>query len=191
MIQNKQDLRDYLRQDQIALGYGKKRRPNPFVDDVWRFQILMRKTEYHVNCARGPVGKAIALWYRFRYMRRSVKLGFSLPLNIFGPGLSIAHYGTLLVNSAVRVGRNCRLHAMALIGPTNGDLRAPILGDNVYVGPGAKLIGNIHIADNVVIGANAVVTRDITEPGTTWAGVPARKINDRGSRENLCADLFQ
>ncbi len=191
MIQNKQDLRDYLRQDQIALGCGKKRRPNPFGDDVWRFQILMRKTEYHVNCGRGPLGKAVALWYRFRYLRRSVKLGFALPLNIFGPGLSIAHYGALVVNSAARAGRNCRLHAMVVIGATNGDPRAPVLGDNVYVGAGAKLIGNIHIADDVAIGANAVVTKDITEPGTTWAGVPARKISDRDSRANLCADLFQ
>ena len=96
MIQNKRDLQDYLAQDKRALGNSKKSRPNPFTDDVWRFQILMRKTEYHVNTAKNPLQKGIAAWYRFRYLRRCVKLGFSLPLNVFGPGLSIAHPGALV-----------------------------------------------------------------------------------------------
>ena len=61
---------------------------------------------------------------------------------------------------------------------------------NCYLGSGAKVIGEVSIADNVAVGAGAVVTKDITEPGTTWAGVPARKISDRDSRSNLCKSLF-
>ena len=55
MIQSKRDLREYLRQDQIALGKKNQKKPSPFGDEVWRFQILMRKTEYHVNCAKNPL----------------------------------------------------------------------------------------------------------------------------------------
>ena len=191
MIQSKHDLREYLRQDQIALGKKNQKKPSPFGDEVWRFQILMRKTEYHVNCAKNPLQKMIAQLYRLRYHRYCVKMGFHVPLNIFDAGLSIAHYGALVGNSKAKVGKNCRIHAMVVIGATNGDPAAPVLGDNVYIGAGAKIVGNIHIADNVAIGANAVVVKSIEEPGTTWGGVPARKISERDSHCNLCKDLFQ
>ena len=58
---------------------------------------------------------------------------------------------------------------------------APVIGDNVFIGSGAKIIGNITVADNVVISANAVVMKSITEKGITVAGVPAKKISDTGS----------
>ena len=190
MIQSKQDLTRYLRQDQIALGKGRQRRPALFGDEVWRFQRLMRRTEYMVNCAKGPAGKALSALYRLRYHRFCVKLGFHLPLNVFDEGLSIAHYGALVVNTRAKIGKNCRVHAMVVIGATNGDPASPIIGDNVYIGSGAKIVGDIHIADGVAIGANAVVVKSIDEPNTTWGGVPARKISDRGSRSNLCPDLF-
>lgn len=190
MIRSKQDLKRYLEQDQIALGKKNQRRPSRLGDEVWRFQILMRRTEYYVNTAKGPAGKLIAKWYRLRYHRYCVKMGFHVPLNIFEEGLSIAHYGALVVNSKAKVGKNCRIHAMVVIGATNGDPAAPVIGDNVYIGAGAKIIGDIRIADDVAIGANAVVVKSIDEKGTTWGGVPAKKISDRDSRSNLCPDLF-
>ena len=190
MILSKQDLRRYLRQDQIALGKGRQRRPALFGDEVWRFQRLLRKTEYYVNCSKSPLGKGLSAFYRLRYHRYCVKMGFHLPLNVFDEGLSIAHYGALVVNTRTRVGKNCRIHAMVVIGATNGNPAAPVIGDNVYIGAGAKIIGDIRIANGVAIGANAVVVKSIDEPDTTWGGVPARKISERSSRSNLCPDLF-
>ena len=190
MIKSRKELREYLEQDRKALWNKSRKHPSLFGDDVWRFQILLRKTEYHVNSSRTPFGKLIMMWYRFRYQRRSVRLGFAIPLNVFGPGLSIAHYGALVVNSKAKVGKNCRIHAMVVIGATGGNPKAPVIGDNVYIGSGAKIIGDIHIADNVAIGANTVVVKSIDEPGTTWAGVPARKISDRSSKDNLCPDII-
>ena len=191
MIKSKRELNRYLKQDQIALGKKKQKKPSCLGDEVWRFQILMRRTEYHVNTAKNPLQRLIAQLYRFRYHRFCVKMGFHIPLNIFEEGLSIAHYGALVVNSKAKVGKNCRIHAMTVIGATNGNPAAPVLGDNVYIGAGAKIIGDIHIADNVAIGANAVVVKSIDEPGTTWGGVPARKISSRDSLPNLCPDLFK
>lgn len=60
---------------------------------------------------------------------------------------------------------------------------APQIGDNVYIGPGAKLYGRIEIASGIVIGANAVVTKSFTEENICIAGVPARKISDKGRLE--------
>lgn len=191
MIKSRQDLERYLKQDQIALWKKNQKKPSPFGDEVWRFQILMRKTEYWVNTAKTPLQKLVAQWYRLRYHRFCVKMGFHVPLNIFEEGLAIAHYGALVVNSKAKVGKNCRIHAMVVIGATNGEPAAPQIGDNVYIGAGAKIVGDIRIADNVAIGANAVVVKSIDEPGTTWGGVPARKISDRDSRANLCPDLFK
>ena len=56
-----------------------------------------------------------------------------------------------------------------------------MIGDNVYIGPGAMLFGPIRIADEIAIGANSVVNRSFEEPGITIAGAPARKVSDRGS----------
>lgn len=190
MIQNKDDLRRYLRQDQIALGMKDKRRPMPFGDECWRFEILLRKTEYHINTAKNPLQKLIAAFYRLRFHRMSVKLGFAMPTNVFEEGLSIAHYGALVANKKTRVGKNCRIHATVVIGGTGNTGTAPVIGNNVYLGAGCKIIGDIHIADDVAIGANAVVVKSIDEPGTTWGGVPARKISDNNSHANLCPDLF-
>ena len=62
---------------------------------------------------------------------------------------------------------------------------APTIGDRVFIGSGARIIGNIHIADDCVIGANAVVVHDIDEPNTIWGGIPAKKISNNGSYHYL------
>ena len=189
MIKTKQDLVRYLEQDRCALFVGKRKRPKLFGDEVWKYQILLRKTEYHINYERG-ISKILKYYYRLRLKKAGMRLGFSIPPNVFGPGLSIAHYGTIVVNENSRVGQNCRIQEMVCIGATNGNEKAPVIGDNCFLGTGAKVIGEITIADDVAIGANAVVCKSIEEPGTTWAGVPAKKISVNSSRSNLCRDLF-
>ena len=124
------------------------------------------------------------------YKRVSLKLGFSIPINVFGPGLSIAHYGTIVVNPAARIGKNCRIHEGVTIGATNGDTRSAQIGDNVFIGSGAKVIGNISIAPDVAIAANAVVVTNIQEAGTTWGGIPAKKISNKDSHDNLNPKVF-
>lgn len=107
-----------------------------------------------------------------------VRLGLSIPLGVFGPGLSIAHYGAIVVNKNASVGANCRIHPGVCIGTAGG--RSPTIGDNVYLGPGAKVFGGITIGDNVAVGANAVVNKDVP-PGVTVAGNPAKVVSHKGS----------
>lgn len=105
----------------------------------------------------------------------SVCLGFTIPLNVFGPRLCIAHRGTIVINKDTRVGENCRIHACTNIGTGRGGASAPQIGNNVYIGPGAKIFGDIEIADNIAIGANSVVNKSFYEAGISIAGVPAKK----------------
>ncbi|MEL4305933.1 serine acetyltransferase [Methanococcoides sp. LMO-2] len=184
MIKTKQDYHSYLEADKVALGRTGKR---PFfADDIWKFERLLRKVEYYHNCKKFIFWKPYVLFLKWRYYAMSVKLGFTIPKNVFGPGLSIAHVGTIVVNTNARVGSNCRIHTCVNIGTKAGYSNlAPRIGNNVYIGPGAKLFGDIEIADGIAIGANSVVNKSFLGTNISIAGVPARKISDKGSEDLL------
>ena len=191
MIQNKSDYYEYLEADRIALGKTHLTYPRYKHDIIWKFEILLRKCEYYENCRKDPVGKIVGKLNKFRFVCLSQKLGFSVPLNVFGKGLSIAHYGCLVVNENSKIGDNCRIHENVTIGVTGDNYwrgskeAGAIIGSNVFIATGAKIIGSVKIANDVAIGANAVVVKDIMESGTTWAGIPAKKVSDHGSEKYI------
>lgn len=181
MIQSKASLEYFLQCDKVALRMERKR-PRIFGDHVWKYERLLRKCEYYRNCKpKNPM----CFVYLFAFKRMGLKLGFEIPLNIVGPGLALAHPGTVIVNGASKIGENCRIQTGVTLGSTNGSSKAPIIGNNVFLGDGCKIIGDVSIADGVNIGANAVVVKSIHEPNTTWGGVPARKLSDHSSDLNL------
>lgn len=190
MIDSKESYKHYLERDRLALNRQQDKRPKLFGDEIWKFEILLRKVEYDINCRKGLAALIIGKYHKFRFHLLSVKLGFTIPPNVFCEGLAIPHYGTIVIHDAVRAGVNCRLQEGVTIGATGGSHEAAVIGDNCYFGSGAKVIGAVTIADDVAVGAGAVVTRDITEPGTTWAGVPAKKISNKNSHSLLCSALF-
>ncbi|MGQ0546459.1 MAG: serine O-acetyltransferase [Betaproteobacteria bacterium] len=177
MIHTRADLKRYLEADKRALRIT-KRSPSLVGDRVWKFQRALRSCEYYRNTGR----RLRYYWHKLRLERLSAQTGFSIPLNVFGPGLSIAHAGTIVVHRNARIGANCRIHVCVNIGASRGSDVAPRLGDNVYIAPGAKIFGDIEIASDIAIGANAVVNKSFLEPGITIAGVPAAKISARDSR---------
>lgn len=185
MITSKRDYKYYLACDKAALGKEKLVFPRPFTDEIWKFERLMRKYEYINNCKTGIVWKAVKQLINIRYKKLSLKLGFSIAINTFGPGLSIGHYGTIIVNSHASIGKNCRILANVTVGATNGSTRCPKIGDNVFIGDGAKIIGDVEIADNIAIGANAVIVKSFLEPQITLGGGLAKKISSKGSAENV------
>lgn len=92
--------------------------------------------------------------------------GIEIPRNAkIGPGLYIGHYGGITVSAGAIIGRDCNLSQNITIGVSGAGARrgVPILGDNVYVAPGARLFGKIVIGNNVKIGANAVVHKDLPD----------------------------
>lgn len=185
MIQSREDLRDYLSADRKALG---RNRPKPSLfDDIWRFEIVLRKCEYYTNCDCGILGKLLRHYYRFRKYRLGIRCGFTIPVNVFDKGLCLVHTGTCVVSPYARIGQNCRVHVGVNIGGHKGGY--PQLGNHVYIGPGAKIFGAITIADGIAIGANAVVSRSFQTPGISIGGIPAVKISDTGAPHKLMPDL--
>jgi serine O-acetyltransferase len=101
---------------------------------------------------------------------------FRFGLEIWGDiegGLYIAHpAGTVI--AAEKIGRNCSVIAAVTIGMRN-EYAFPTIGDNVFIGAGARVLGGIRVGDNAKIGANAVVIRDVVS-GATVVGIPAREL---------------
>ncbi len=134
----------------------------------------------HRNCP--AIHKLLLYFFLYQKSALGLKCGFSIPLNVIDEGLSIAHIGPIIINKDTKIGKNCRIHVCVNIGTQAGKVaEAPVIGDNVYIAPGVKMFGKIHIANGIAIGANAVVNKSFTEEGIGIAGVPARKINDKGS----------
>jgi serine O-acetyltransferase len=101
-----------------------------------------------------------------------------------GPGLMIPHDGYVVIGPA-RVGRNCTIsHSVTLGQGLQGDGPAhddtPVLGDRVWVGPGAVIAGPIHVGSDASVGANSVLLRDVPPRGVVL-GVPARLLSHKGS----------
>ena len=103
--------------------------------------------------------------------------GVSIPAQArIGKGFYIGHFGNIIVHPETVMGERCSISHGVTIGVLGGDrLGVPRLGDDVYVGCGAKILGPVTIGDGAIIGANAVVLDDVPA-GATAVGVPARIV---------------
>ena len=149
--------------------------------DSYAFSFWMRT-------ARWTNRNAVLKWtlypfVRFFYRHYQYKLGISISYDTeIGSGFYIGHFSCIVVHTDVRIGKNCNISqgvtlGLSCRGPSKG---VPSIGDNVYIGPGAKVIGNVHIGDGAAIGANGVVTKDVP-PNGVCVGVPGKCISDKGS----------
>jgi len=180
MITDRKTYKQYIQQDLLAYDIRKLSWYRYLSDERLRFQLRLRKIEYLYNTSKGnPLKKILYFILQVINHRLAIRLGFTIPMNVFGPGLYIAHWGTIVVSCYAKVGQNCRIHPSTCIGNHAG---APIIGNNVYIGPGAKVFGNISIGNNVAIGANAVVNKSFPD-NVTIAGSPARIISQKSSLE--------
>lgn len=161
-----------------------RNRPAYKHDIIWTFLRLMRKCEYYENCKRNPFSRLYVKFLKLKYVNLSQKLGFSIGFNTCGPGLCIEHYGNVVINQHATIGSNCRIIGGVVIGATENN-KIPTIGNNVFIGFGAAIIGAVTITDGVAVGANAVVTKDILTPNVSIGGIPAKIISQRGSEGYL------
>jgi serine O-acetyltransferase len=118
--------------------------------------------------------KAFSAIYRLLFKLVQIVTGIELPCEAeVGQGFTIDHFGGVVVSGYAKFGDNCRIRTGVCVGLSHvEDPCAPVIGHNVDIGAGAKVLGRIMVGDNVVIGANAVVIRDV--PSNSIAtGVPA------------------
>lgn len=180
MITDRQTYREYVKEDLKAYSLEHVGFYNYWWMDCLRFQLRLRRIEYlHNTAGHNPLKGLWRFVLEVVNHRLATRLGFTIPKNVFGPGLHIVHYGTIVVHPDARVGRNCRLHPSTSIGDYNG---VPRLGNNVYIGPGAKIYGPVTLGDNVAVGANAVVNKSFGS-NVTLGGVPARIVAEKGAME--------
>ena len=137
---------------------------------IRRYLSFLRKEEKYTFSSPH---KLLAFWYKARKNRLGARLGFYISAGCFDEGLTLYHYGPVIVNPEARIGKNCQIHGICCIGNLRPDSQAsPVIGDNVDIGQGAQILGNIRIADGVRIGAGAIVISDILSPNVTVVGIP-------------------
>jgi serine O-acetyltransferase len=118
-------------------------------------------------------------------MRRhyEIKYGISIPTKtVIGAGLYISHFGGIVVNGDAVLGRNCNLGNGVTIGMSvrGSRMGCPTIGDDVFIGPGARIIGKLTVGHRAAIGANSVVLSDVPDD-SVMAGLPAKIVSTRGS----------
>jgi serine O-acetyltransferase len=152
-----------------------------FFTPGFRYSVVLRLARYSL----------MQRWARFGFRqfmsvmlyRYSVRYGICISSQTpVGAGLYIGHFGGIHVNAGSVIGNNCNIQQDVTLGKANRGEKAgaPVIGNNVFIGAGAKIIGRIHVGDGAAIGANAVVTRDVPA-GAAVAGVPARVVSEQGS----------
>lgn len=142
---------------------------------IFRYITLLRKTEYYHN-SKGFFHKVLYVLCRRNKNKLGIKLGIEIWDNTFDEGLTIYHAGNIVINGMSKIGKNCKLHGSNCIGNDGKSLAAPVIGDNVRLGVGAKVVGDVRIADNIIIAAGAVVIDSCDIKGATLAGVPAKVV---------------
>ncbi len=139
------------------------------------FQAIMVYRFFHWFYRRGIPTQP----FRFIIERLTeIITGISIPAEAeIGKGLRIHHFGGIIFHPQVKMGEHCTIYQEVTFGDKGGYGGAPIVGNNVLVGAGAKVLGNITIGDNVVISANSLVTRSIPDNAIVM-GVPAKIIGE-------------
>lgn len=147
---------------------------------IHKYLVLLRHCQYFKS--QFESGRKTCVLPYVYYARKLNKLGNILgfyisPNAVIGKGFWIYHHGEVIINGNAIIGANCRLHGNNCIGNKgNSDDGSPMIGDNCDIGFGASILGDITIADNVKVAANATVVKSCDRVGSLLAGVPAREI---------------
>jgi serine O-acetyltransferase len=135
--------------------------------------VLYRLAQFFQRIGLGIIGWALLVINKFL---NGCVIGRKTDL---GPGLVFLHPIGVVINSGVKGGKNIVIESGVVIGAGRRGVpvKTPVLGNDIYIGAGAKILGGIKVGNNVRIGANAVVVNNVPD-GATVVGVPARVISN-------------
>ncbi len=136
--------------------------------------VVYRFGRWRYRVKPAVLRKFFSLMYRIAFKMVQIMTGIELPCEVeIGQNFVIDHFGGIVISGYAKFGNNCRIRNGVVVGLQRVDQPiAPTFGDNVDIGAGAKVLGAIKVGNNVVIGANAVVIRDVPD-NSIAAGVPA------------------
>lgn len=176
-----------LRADLLRFSRSRRLTPSRVLHVALRlygFQALLayRLDRWSRAPAPGSAERVVALLARpvSRLMTAYVQKAYDIhldPSTEIGPGLVLWHFGGIRLRSC-RVGTMCTIHHQVCLTPGKHGSRGPQIGDRVWIGPHAKIVGPVRVGDGATIGAGSVVSRDVA-PGALVVGNPARLVLPR------------
>ncbi|MDP2562086.1 serine O-acetyltransferase [Psychrobium sp. 1_MG-2023] len=146
----------------------------------YKYSFWLRCTQYFSRNKRS-IG---FIFSRILLSRYKYKFAIDIPYTTqIGSGLYIGHFSGIFISSDAVIGKNFNISQCVTIGSASRGEKngTPVIGDSVYIAPGAKVFGAIVIESNVAIGANAVVSSDVSQ-NSVVVGIPASTISNNGSR---------
>jgi serine O-acetyltransferase len=173
---------DNIRSDFQAHG----RRPGS--QGFW-VMLVYRFGRWRYTVRPALLRKLLSMIYHVLYKLVQILTGVELPCEVpVGSGFTIDHFGGIIISGYASFGNNCRIRNGVVVGLKSiADPCAPVIGNNVDIGAGAKILGSITIGNNVLIGANAVVLQDVPDDSIA-VGVPASvkprqavRVDERGA----------
>jgi serine O-acetyltransferase len=153
-----------------------------FRESGFRFTVVMRVTAY----LRAQSWSRYGLYHLALLLHRRMQVKYGAYIDFaakIGPGLYLGHLCFIVVNTHSVIGRDCTLSHGVTLGQTNQRSKTPgcpTVGDRVYLGCGAKILGGITLGDDSAVGPNSVVVKDVP-PRVVVSGIPAVPISDKGS----------
>lgn len=182
MTNLKDDLKRYFRN---APGIWSKLKIIVLTQAIWSTFVYRAGSWCHNNKARlFPLRFVLPILTVIQKITE-IATGIQIPFTArIGKGLYIGHFGCIILSPMTRMGKFCNISQGVTIGQAGrcGLQETPVIGNRVYIGPGAKLFGGITIGNDVAIGANAVVTKDLPDFAVA-VGVPAKIISFDGSKD--------
>ena len=148
-----------------------------------------RLLKYRRKIMRG--GKLISYYYKFKYNKICLRNNSFIPISSqIGDNIVFPHgLAGIFISQKAIIGDNCVVFHQVTIGSNNlkdsNGYGAPIIGNNVYIGAGAKIIGNVKIGDNVRIGANAVIVNDIPANATVVLDNPRIILHEKSKNNEF------
>lgn len=123
------------------------------------------------------------VFYRLIYLINNCHLHYETEV---GKGTTLAYGGVgVVIHKNAKIGENCVIESNVTIGGRNNIPNVPVIGDSVFIGTGARILGNVKVVSGSIIGANAVVLHDVPERCSV-AGVPARVLHENIDINTKC-----
>lgn len=180
MIQSYNDYQEYLAKDALANINRVSCSWWRMLINVWygndsyralKYLRALRYYEYVLNCKSGALGKFLKIVAKIRWHRLGTRYNIFIKPNVVGYGLRVPHLGGIRIN-CISVGKNCVANIGVIVG-TNNRGEWAVIGDNVDLTIGSKVIGGVTIGDNVIVAPNSVVVKDVPSNAVV-SGIPAK-----------------